>query len=97
MKAIAKMQVIPVDCDVQVSFKLNVELDGFVFRVLYDIKETLPSVAMSVHSENRSVTFSGTCNDEFVEIVMRFIKQLEDAYTAMERLLAIQKDINMGE
>ena len=45
MKAIAKMQVIPVDCDVQVSFTLNVELDGFVFRILYDIKEAFPSVA----------------------------------------------------
>ena len=53
MKAIAKMQVIPVDCDVQVSFTLNVELDGFVFRILYDIKEAFPSVAW--HSVERAM------------------------------------------
>ena len=97
MKAIAKMQVIPVDCDVQVSFTLNVELDGFVFRVLYDIKEAFPSLTVSFRSESHSVILSGTCNDEFVEIVMRFIKQIEESYAAMDRLLAIQKDINGGK
>lgn len=97
MKAIARMQIYPAEFGVKVSFMLNTEVDSVIDAICNDMNATYPQVTCAYYRQNHNVIISGSCDNEFVNIITRFIEQMEDAYTAMEKLLAIQKDINAGE
>ena len=98
MKAIAKMQVLPdSEFGVIVMFTLNTEIYTTVDAICNNLTITHPQIKVFHQRMKHCVNISGPCDNEFVKIITNFIEQMEDAYTAMEKLLAIQKDINMGE
>ena len=98
MKAIAKMQVFPEsEFGVLVMFTLNTKIDTIVDAICNNLIITHPQINIFHQRMKRCVNISGPCGNEFVKTITNFIEQMEDAYTAMEKLLAIQKDINAGE
>lgn len=92
------MQVFPdSESGVLVIFTLNTEIDTTVDAIRNNLKVTHPQINIFYQRMKHCVNISGPCDNEFVKIITNFVEQMEDAYTAMEKLLAIQKDVNMGE
>ena len=98
MKSIRKMQVFPEsEFGVLVIFTLNIETDTIVDVICNNLTITYPQINVFYQRMKHCVNISGPCDNEFVKVITNFIEQMEDAYTAIEKLLAIQKDINAGE
>ena len=98
MKAITNMQVyLGSNLGVEVMFALNTEIYTTVDAICNNLKATHPQIKIFYHRMNHCVSISGPCDNEFVKTITNFIEQTEDAYIAMEKLFAIQKDINGGE
>lgn len=98
MKSIRKMQVFPEsEFGVLVIFTLNIETDTIIDAICNNLTTTHPKIDVFYQRMKHCVNISGPYDNEFVKTITNFIEQIEDAYTAIGKLLAIQKDINAGK